>query len=63
MKAFACGSVVPGCGATFVAESTDEVVAQVERHARDAHGMAGVPPSVLEQVRREIRDTSSGTQN
>lgn len=63
MKAFACGSVVPGCTATFVAESIDEVVAQVERHAQHAHGMGNVPPSVLDQVRRSIGDLAPSGEN
>jgi predicted small metal-binding protein len=39
VKEFSCGELVPGCWATFQAESDDEVLQQVAVHARDQHGM------------------------
>ena len=54
MKQFSCGSVVPGCMATFSAETDDEILGQVAEHARADHGMEQVPPDVVEQVRQNI---------
>jgi predicted small metal-binding protein len=54
MKEFSCGAVVPGCTATFQAESEDEILAKVAEHARVDHGMETVPPDVVEQVRQNI---------
>ena len=51
MKQFSCGAVVPGCTATFEAESDQQILAQVADHARRDHGMAEVPEEVAEQVR------------
>ena len=54
MKRFACGDVVPGCDATFVCDSEDDVLFQVAQHAADVHGMAEVPDAVVAQVREHI---------
>jgi predicted small metal-binding protein len=54
MKQFACGDVVPGCDARFVCSSDDDVLAQVARHAADAHGLVSVPESVVSAVRAHI---------
>jgi predicted small metal-binding protein len=54
MKEFSCGAVVPGCVATFEAETEDELLTQVAEHARADHGMDEVPPEVVEQVRANI---------
>lgn len=54
MKSFACGAVVPNCVASFTAETEQEIVGLVAAHARDDHGMATVPPEVVDQVRANI---------
>lgn len=56
MKQFSCGAVVPGCTASFSAESEQEILSQVAEHARADHGMDDVPPEVVEKVRAEIVD-------
>ncbi len=56
MKEFSCGAVVPGCDASFQAETEDEILSQVADHARDAHEMQEVPPEVVAQVRENITD-------
>ncbi len=56
MKQFACGDVVPGCRATFTAESEDDILGEVAAHAREAHGMADVPAGVVAEVRAKLRD-------
>ena len=55
MKTFACGAVVPGCTATFAAETDDEVLEQVARHAAEDHGLPEVPEELVRQVVANIR--------
>jgi predicted small metal-binding protein len=54
MKRFACGDVVPGCDATFVCDTEDEILVQVAQHAAEVHGMTEVPDAVVLQVRERI---------
>jgi predicted small metal-binding protein len=54
MKAFACGAVVPGCTATFTAQSDDEILASVAEHALRDHGMSEIPAEVVAQVRANV---------
>ncbi|CCH89242.1 conserved protein of unknown function [Modestobacter italicus] len=54
MKVFACGDVVPGCGRTFSAADEDGILTQVAAHAAADHGLADVPPALVEQVRSRI---------
>ena len=54
MKEFRCGELVPGCDTVIEGESEDEVLEQVAVHAREAHGMADVPPEVEDNVRAAI---------
>ncbi len=56
MKEFSCGAVVPGCVATFEADSEDEILRQVAEHAERDHGMASVPPEVVDRVRANITE-------
>ncbi len=56
MKQFSCGAVVPGCTATFSAETEDELLGQVAAHAQADHGMDSVPDEVVEQVRANIQE-------
>ncbi|HEX3258606.1 MAG TPA: DUF1059 domain-containing protein [Pseudonocardia sp.] len=55
MKTFTCGAVVPGCTASFTAETEEGILEQVAQHARDEHGMTDVPEDVVRQVRANIR--------
>ncbi len=55
MKEFRCGDIVPGCTATFRFATEEEIFAAVARHARVDHGMAEVPPTLVEEVRQRIR--------
>ena len=54
MKSFACGDVVPGCMATWLCSSEDELMAAVALHAHQEHGMTEIPAEVVEQVRSKI---------
>lgn len=56
MKRLACGAVVQDCTAVLEAETEDELLQKVARHAQDAHGMSTIPPSVVDQVRANIQD-------
>ncbi|NIZ93254.1 DUF1059 domain-containing protein [Kineococcus rubinsiae] len=55
MKKFRCGDVVPGCSRAFVG-SQDEILLAVRAHAREDHGLAEVPGSVLDAVRGAMVD-------
>ena len=50
----ACGDVLQGCPATFTGDR-DEVLKQVSRHVRAAHGIDHVTPAVLESVLGNLR--------
>lgn len=51
----ACGDVMPGCSATFSADTEDELLAQVGPHAADAHNITDITPEVLEAVKGAIK--------
>jgi predicted small metal-binding protein len=55
MKSFACGDVVPGCSASWLCSTDDEVLAAVAAHARQDHGIVEVPAELVDQVRSKIR--------
>lgn len=56
MKRLACGAVVPDCAVVLEAETEDELLQAVARHAREAHGIGTVSPSMVDQVRANIED-------
>ncbi len=55
MKAFACGAVVPGCTASFTAETDDGILEQVARHARQDHDLRELPPELVREVLANLR--------
>ncbi len=55
--ALACGDVMPGCAATFEADSEADLLAQVGPHAAEAHGIQEVTPEVLEAVKGAIKQS------
>ncbi len=59
MKQFSCGDVVPGCKAVFRAEEEQTILALVAEHARVDHGIALVPPALVEQVRSLTLDLTA----
>jgi predicted small metal-binding protein len=59
MKAFACGAVVPGCTATFTADTEEELLGRVAEHAERDHGMSQIPPEVVEQVKANVREVGT----
>jgi predicted small metal-binding protein len=54
MKQFSCGDVVPGCSATFSAETDEQILSAVGEHARRDHGMTEIPDSLIVSVRENI---------
>jgi predicted small metal-binding protein len=54
MKHFACGDVIPGCGATFTGTSEDDVLRQAIDHARRDHGLQEIAPETIALARTLI---------
>ena len=53
-KQVACADLVPGCPQVVTADTEDELLAEVGRHAEEAHGLQ-VTPELVEQVRERIQ--------
>jgi predicted small metal-binding protein len=55
-KILKCGDLMPGCN--FVAEGKDEaeVMAKGSEHAKQAHGMANIPPELAAKVKAAIKE-------
>ncbi len=55
-KILKCGDLMPGCN--FVAEGKDEaeVMAKGTQHAKQAHGMATIPPEMAAKVKAAIKE-------
>jgi predicted small metal-binding protein len=55
-KILKCGDLMPGCN--FVAEGKDEaeVMAKGVQHAKQAHGMATIPPEMAAKVKGAIKE-------
>jgi predicted small metal-binding protein len=54
MKTFACGDVIPGCGARFSAADDDAILGQVAGHAAADHGVTDITPELVQAVRSHI---------
>ena len=54
MKTFACGDVIPGCGARFSAADEDGIFSQVAGHAAADHGVIDITPELVQAVRDRI---------
>ncbi len=58
-KELHCRDVGPDCDAVVVAESDEDVLAQVAAHAKDAHGMTDEQisdPDFVTHVKSQIHD-------
>lgn len=54
-----CRDVGPDCDAVVVAETDEEIVEHVARHAREVHGMSEEQvgdPAFIEHVRNQIHN-------
>ncbi|CAN5502987.1 hypothetical protein BH20CHL6_BH20CHL6_19650 [soil metagenome] len=58
MKQFLCRDLVPHCGATFVGDSMEKLLGQIEHHARDAHGIVDVTPELMTEITRHLREAA-----
>jgi predicted small metal-binding protein len=56
MKQFKCGDVVLGCAWVTRSEDERELFADINAHARSAHGMDEVPPEVVDQIHEVITE-------
>ncbi|WP_130179396.1 DUF1059 domain-containing protein [Cryobacterium sp. SO1] len=54
MKSFACGDVVPGCTASWVSSTDDEILVLVARHASKVHGLDSVSPEMVQSITDRI---------
>lgn len=54
MKRFACGDVVPGCEASWVCSTEDDILSQVAAHAAADHGLVEISPELVAAVRSNI---------
>lgn len=54
MKTFACGDVVPGCQATWVCSTDDDILTNVATHAAADHGLLEVSAELVAAVRANI---------
>ena len=52
MKTFACGDVIPGCGARFSAADEDGIFAQVAGHATADHGVTDITETLQRALTR-----------
>ena len=60
MKQFRCGDIVPGCETRIEAESEQQILEHVAKHARESHGMDEVPPEVEDKIRSAIVELAPG---
>ncbi len=54
-KVLKCGDVMPGCAAILEGRDDAEVMRKATEHAKSVHGMATVPPDVVNKVRAAIK--------
>ncbi|WP_235929091.1 DUF1059 domain-containing protein [Marisediminicola senii] len=54
VKSFACGDVVPGCEATWVCSTEDEMLALVASHANTVHGIETLTGDLNRQIADRI---------
>ena len=54
MKSFACGDVVPGCTASWVSSTDDEILVLVAQHASAVHGIGTLSPELAGSITDRI---------
>lgn len=54
MKSFVCGDVVPGCTASWVSSTDDEILVLVAQHASAVHGIHTVSAELAQSVTDRI---------
>ena len=55
-KPVRCADLMPGCTCPFAVEGSDvdELLATLAEHARNDHGMPGIPPEMVAEIRTAI---------
>jgi predicted small metal-binding protein len=55
-KVISCRDVGVDCDFRARANSMDELMTMLSKHAKDAHGMNEIPPEILMKVKSAVRD-------
>ena len=55
-KVLRCNDLMPGCPFEARGNSESEVLAKAADHAKTAHNLSEIPPSMMSQVRGAIHD-------
>lgn len=56
MPKFACKDLGMDCEWKAEAETMDELMQKIVHHAKHDHGMEEIPPEMVEQVKKAIKD-------
>ena len=54
-KNIACGDIIPGCDFKAQAESEQDLMNQVAKHAAEHHGVKEITPELLEKVKGAVK--------
>jgi predicted small metal-binding protein len=54
-KNITCADIMPGCDFKAEAETDQELLSQVAKHAAEAHGVKDITPDLLEKVKATIK--------
>lgn len=55
-KLLRCRDVGVDCDFEARGETTEEIMAQAAKHAKEDHGMEDIPPELVDKVREAIHD-------
>jgi len=55
---FECSDVIPGCHWKVTRDTREDTVEEIERHAKEAHGMAELPDDLTKTVLASIQPTN-----
>jgi predicted small metal-binding protein len=58
-KQLHCGDLMPGCHTVIEGQDEADILAKAAAHAREHHGVANVPPEVVEKVKAAIRERAA----
>lgn len=56
MKHIACADIMPGCSYTAEAETEEQLLEKVAKHARETHGVQEVTPELVAKVKAKITE-------
>ena len=55
-KVLRCGDLMTGCKAVLEGKDEAEVMAKGAEHAKQAHGLAAIPPEMVAKVKAAIKE-------